>query len=356
MTQISAATVDCINTGTGAATRTVQSKLRDWLSRSDFGTLAQMWAANLYKPKFDPTTGKAWFNTDTSPLDYSASRAGFVVQHRDSANATTNELVPGAVDQFVVTGSGTVNAGAELSLSIWMGRYMSMKKTGDGSAHSATVTGELGAVGAGGYNELGGYQGELTNVGSALGTVSGVEMLLKDSPNGGTTSYSTRMHAIVGRIAKYNATTRASYNFFASSEGTLPPTAVLGVNPAGNMFQRGFDFSNAYFTTGQFGLVPNNNALAWKDVSGNAQPIISVSNTNTTFMRPASAAASIDLQDFSGASRLQIPGTTSQPIRILNATVSATATSGGWVLPANPAGFLLININGGNVKMPYYNV
>lgn len=33
---------------------------------------------------------------------------------------------------------------------------------------------------------------------------------------------------------------------------------------------------------------------------------------------------------------------------------SATATAGAATLPANPVGFLTVNINGTNVKVPYY--
>lgn len=37
------------------------------------------------------------------------------------------------------------------------------------------------------------------------------------------------------------------------------------------------------------------------------------------------------------------------------ATTSATATAGAATLPANPAGFLTVNIGGTNFKVPYYN-
>lgn len=36
------------------------------------------------------------------------------------------------------------------------------------------------------------------------------------------------------------------------------------------------------------------------------------------------------------------------------ATVSATATAGAATLPTNPVGFLIINIAGTAVKVPYY--
>jgi hypothetical protein len=37
-------------------------------------------------------------------------------------------------------------------------------------------------------------------------------------------------------------------------------------------------------------------------------------------------------------------------------TTSTTAVAGGATLPANPVGFVTINITGGNFKIPYYNI
>lgn len=302
--------VGFIQSGTGAVARTVQEKNRDILSFSDFNTLANMWAADIYKPKINPVNGKAWFTNDTSPLDYSTSRAGFVWQQRDTASGATNELIPAAVMQFTMTGNGTVNSGAESSSTIWMGLQLSATKTGDASGHCATAIGELGAVGAGGYNELGLFQGTGSNVGSVLGNISGVEMLIQDSPDSGATSYSTRMAAIVGRIAKYNATSRASHAFYASSEGSQPPDAVIGINPSGNDFKRGFDFKDGNFTTGQFGLAPNNTALGWYTAASSAVSIMGLSATNVTYIYPGSAVASTDLFDFAGNTQLSVSGST----------------------------------------------
>jgi len=347
--------IEFLQSGTGAVARTAQSKLRDILSFSDFATLAQMWAADVYKPKINPFNGKAWFNTDPAPLDYSTSRAGFVFQHKDTASGALNELIPGAVDQFNVSGNGSVNSGTELSQTIWQGRFMYMNKTGDGSAHSATITGQLGAVGPGGYNELGGYQGEMTNVGSALGTMSGVEMLLKDSPDSGATNYSTKMQAIVGRIAKYNPTVRKSYHFYASSEGTQYTNGVVGINPSGNKFQRGFDFNGADFSTGQFGLAPNNTSLAWMDSGASARPILGMSGTDVTYLRPGSNAATVDFQDFGGTTRFQLVSA-SGLVAWVNQTLAVSATAGSnGAVPAQVSGYINIIVNGSAAKLPYFN-
>lgn len=350
-------TVNFTQFGAGAVTRPASDKLAEVLSRNDYATLSQMWAVSNILPKLDPTTGKVWLSTDPNALDYSTSRGGFIFQHRDVASGTTNELIPGAVFHFTSTGSGTVNAGSELSQTIWQGLYSYQNKTGDGSAHNFTAIGQLGTYGVGGYNELGLFQGEGTNLGSNLGTMSGVEMLLKDSPDGGSTTYSTKMQAIVGRIAKYNNTIRKSFNFFASSEGTLPPNAILGGNTSGlAQWQRGFDFSGLTFTVGQFGLAPNNTSLAWLDASAAAQPIIGVSDLNVTYLRPASSAATLDLQDYAGVTRFQVPGTDGI-VKFLNSTITAGATAGtNGAPPAQVNFYLQVNVNGTNVKIPCYNV
>ena len=300
-----------IASGVGVVARTLQDKGRDWLSRLDYSTLAQMNSADIYKPKIDTTTGKAWFNTDPTPLDYvTTSRAGYVWQHKDTASGTTNEIIPGAVFQFNNSGNGVVNSGAESSSTIWTGLYAYCGKSGDGSAHSFTCTGELKAFGAGGYNELGGFEGTLTNIGSNLGTMSGVEMLLQDSPNAGTTSFNTKMQAIVGRIAQFNGTTRKSYNFYASSEGSVAPAGCFGVNPSGlHSWQRGIDFQGATFTLGQAMLSPNNTSLAWfKADAVSAVPIFGVNNLNQTYIYTPDAAGATLLLDSAGLAQLSVAG------------------------------------------------
>ena len=43
-------------------------------------------------------------------------------------------------------------------------------------------------------------------------------------------------------------------------------------------------------------------------------------------------------------------------INMLNFSSATTATTGSATLPANPAGFIVMTVNGANVKVPYYNV
>jgi len=267
--------------GANAVPRPTLDKVGDIVSRSDYTTLSAAYTAAGFRPLVDPTTGKVFLNTDPTPLDYSNTRAGFVFQHSDDADGATNDIIPAEVHQFSASGDGIVFPLSELSTTIWVGQFNYMKKTGDGSGHTYTSIGELGPYGASGYNELGMYQGEMTNVGSVLGTMSGLEMLLKDSPNGGTNAYSTKMQAVVGRIAKYNPTIRESFNFYASCEGTQAINGVIGVNPGGlATWLRGFDFKGATFTSGQFGLAPNNTSMAWLLNGGGTAAVMVVNNAN----------------------------------------------------------------------------
>jgi hypothetical protein len=58
-----------------------------------------------------------------------------------------------------------------------------------------------------------------------------------------------------------------------------------------------------------------------------------------------------------------LDGTTKRPTRawqqfflnLLNFTSSPTATTGTATLPARPAGFINMTVNGQTVKVPYYN-
>ena len=280
----------------GAVLRSLQSKAADIVSRDDFSSLAHMWAASLYKPKFDISTGKAWFNSDASALDYSTTRAGLVVQQRDAAAGAANTLIPNCVFQFNVTGDGNVTAGSELSTTIWMGLFAYMKKTGDGSGHTFTSIGELGAYGAGGYSELGLFEGEATNTGSLLGTISGVEILIKDSPDAGVNSYSTKLSGVVSRVNKYNATVRKANNFLAESGGSQAPDAILGVSLGGSKtWRRAFDFQGAIFSTGEVMLSPNNTFLSWLTTGAAAKPLIGLSSADNTVLAAPAAGKSIQL-------------------------------------------------------------
>jgi hypothetical protein len=43
-------------------------------------------------------------------------------------------------------------------------------------------------------------------------------------------------------------------------------------------------------------------------------------------------------------------------LNLLNFTSATTATAGSRTLPANPAGFIEVTVNGESKKIPYYNL
>ncbi len=324
---------------------------------------------------------------DASPLDYSSTRASFVIQHRDTATLAANAQAPGAVFQFTSTADGHVVPASKFSDSIWTGLFSTAVKTGDGSMHAFTATGELHAIGAVGYNELGGFQAELTNVASTLGNISGVEMLLKDSPDAGTTKFDTAMKAVVGRLAKYHTgRSNRTTAFFASSEGTVTPDSILSVNgtpAAPNAWQSGIDLSGASFASGAAAYLPNNTNLSWLDSGNTARPIFGVSSTNISYLRPGSAAAYIDLETYAGASALKVDGTNGRATLNSSAgnvvdfqasastvlsvqsdgtlawgtgptTLGVGAAGGASAMPT-PAGYLYIYIGGAAKRLAYFN-
>lgn len=301
-------------------------------------------ALNVSEPK-NPVSGALQFEYSNDPmaLNYGSSRAVGAIQHRDSANAAANEIIPGVVDQFIYSGNGVVNPVTELSESIWQGRFAFTRKTGDGSAHCFTGIGELGVYGPGMYNELGLFQAEGTNTGSQKGTMSGGEILLKDSPDGGTSTYSTKMQGWVSRIAKYNPTIRKSHSFFASSEGSLPIDAILGGNPGGlASWLRGFDFQGLKFTTGQFGLAPNNTFLGWLTLAGAAKSVLGVNNTDNVFLAATAAGKSVNITDATFATKLLIDDNATDAVALVVMGVLRRISAGA--IDSAGAGFRALRV------------
>lgn len=273
--------------------------------------LADLIAAAPPQPYAYRSDSHIGFVRDTAPLNYAGTRAALVIQQRDSGDAISNELPPGVMFQFTSTGNGFVNAAIDLSMSIWMGVTAVQTKSGDGSAHCFTAIGQLLAYGPGLYNELGLFQGTGTNIGSIHGTISGVEMLIRDGV--GATHFDTFMHAIIGRIGREHNGAKDAANFFVSSEGTFAPNAMFGVNNAGlRQWLRGFDLKDAIFNTGQALLLPNNTSLAWMDGVGvSAVPIMFLSGADEFWFTGAKASTGITFANSALAIAFRIKGVAS---------------------------------------------
>lgn len=261
----------------------------------------------------DSTLDQVEVTKDSAPLSYTDnSYAAVVWQNKQTTNLTTNQLIPAFVIQNRVAADGVVNAAAETSSSIWQGLYVYGAKTGDASVQVITIGGEIGTTGAGGYSELGGLQGTLTNKGASKGNISGWEVILRDSELETTiASYDTRMQGVISRIRKYNASTRLSSSFTASSEGNKALEKVFHINNGGIMkWQKGFDLTN----------------LVWENVDG---------TTNTTkgaLILPGGGAVN---DKVSGA--VGITGGFAKSVTVITGATTLTASSSSVII-CNGAG------------------
>jgi hypothetical protein len=271
---------------------------------------------------------------DSSPLDYSNTRASLVLQHRDQDDGADQELIPGSVFQYNSTGDGWVNAGAEQSGSIWMGAFSFMGKSGDGSAHTFTGIMELHENGSGGYNEGGLFQGEITNLGSSKGTISGVEVNVKDGVSGN--SRLTRAYGVASRMTKWTAgNSRPSDNFIATSEGNKDVRSVLTVLPNGSAkWEHGIDLSAANFSSGRAMSFPNNTNLAWKRPDGSLAPSFFLAGDNNLFMVMSTSASKLVFSTTGLASRMEVDNNATDAVLVwINGTlkrlVVGATNSGG---------------------------
>lgn len=68
----------------------------------------------------------------------------------------------------------------------------------------------------------------------------------------------------------------------------------------------------------------------------------------------AVAGVGVWLQDAGGTNKMGV--NSSGRASLLNADVATTATAGSYPLPSGATGFVIVSINGGNVKIPYYAI
>lgn len=225
--------------------------------------------------------------TDT-PANYAGTRAAFVFQYKDDEALGANEGVAGAYLLFTSTGDGVVDPVAPLSESIWQGMVVGSEKFGDGSQHSISAIGQLQAYGASGYNELGLVVGNGTNVGSMNGNVTACEFLLKDGTGPGTSgvdNFPTRMFGYISRIARWNSNALPVHSFYASSEGTIALSSVLGINPGGaRLWEVGIDFRNALFSSDHAFIMPNEKFISALDSGGALRRIIGTNAANVNLI------------------------------------------------------------------------
>ena len=245
---------------------------------------------NRVQMNFGPGNAGTGYNF---PFNYTGTKAGLVFQHHDAEDHNAGTTEPQVVFDFEQTGNANAKVDADgsrlegvypdsdLSTTIWWGMQVSGRKYNNGSGTSVAALGALyettplpdnhPQVIAGladgkskeevnqGYNEYGLYMGELTNMGSEHGTLSGVENLMKDGPDKDT-HYDTKMNCVLARVRRQHDGVRQVSAFAASSEGengdwtssTARPDSVLTVIDNGTSslsngtrFKNGIDLYNA---------------------------------------------------------------------------------------------------------------
>lgn len=213
---------------------------------------------------------------DTSWFGNSFAAPAIVTEFLQDQNLTTDQIAPAWVFEDVITGNGIASGPPDSSSSFWTGLYIVQTKSGNGSGQGFTYQGTLRANGgSGGYNELGGFQFNIANNGSANGHIEGIGGIVGDSVDGGSTHFPTQLVDGLFRLAKYDSTipgtddTQTS-NITVTSEGTQPGGAIVYASALGpHTWWSGIDFTAAIFESAAIAL-PNNANVAWENAAGNA--------------------------------------------------------------------------------------
>ena len=100
--------------------------------------------------------------------------------------------------------------------------------------------------------------------------------------------------------------------------------------------------------------------IALDEVGGHNSTVVSAFTPALLPIMPTGPATSlfsrgIALLQASGGTLTISNATLSTALTMTGQTLSSSATAGSDTLPANPAGFLTVQVNGTSVKIPYYN-
>lgn len=243
----------------------------------------------------------------SSPTSYLNTLAAKVIQVEQADDQPAGGVfAAGLVVSVEVTGDGLVTTSS--SQTVWHATRSSIVKTGDGSGAMYGGSATLGAVGATGYNELGGISFTMTNQASTNGIMAGAEILLRDSPDGGTNDFDTQMHVLVPRIGRYNPGSKSVAFMYCSAEGQYAADAIIKLNPNGLAnVKTAFDLRGWTYTgNGRLMYAPNNTALAWENTSNVMFDGVKVNNLNQLELKPGGGGALLKLLDGNGALKLSL--------------------------------------------------
>jgi hypothetical protein len=290
--------------GGGFLPRGLDDKARDLISYRDYVTEANAHGASTYKSVYDPGTGKWYYNSRAVRPNYAGTKAMAVWTHEHTVDEAANTFTPSLVMDFTNSGNGVVNAGIELSQTIWPGLFIAASKSGDGSQHCVTGIATLNAVGPGGYNEIAFAAAQVT-VNSVLGTGAGVEILFTDSPDGTEgNAKNAKMNGFVSRGARFWNGVRKMHAFIAGSEGLYALDGVIGIDTSGtNDFKYGLDWHAIALQTGVWARLPNNTFIAHQTGGGVTAPVLGLGAGDVMYLAAAVAGGSVVISNSAFSAR-----------------------------------------------------
>ena len=269
----------------------------------------------------------------TVAVVFSAEDIGAIETSIDNLTTTVNSIIswaPVGYSNGIAFSGGYVQLAANLSTgNVTIGTSAGGAiTTGNGDTFVGYKAGQSNT--SGGSNSFFGFQSGYQCTTGGLNSVFGAYA--------GESITTGANNSAFGYLAGQVISSGSSNAFFGGSSGINTTTGgyntFVGSSAGGNCSTGG---SNAFFGYGAGGAVETGTANT--AVGANAGPSADISHS-ISIGHGAAASASYQLAI----------GSSSDPI-----TTASTATAGAAALPGNPLGFLVVNLNGALVKLPYYS-
>jgi len=309
-----------------------------------------------------PTTGQALLATSATTAEWqtvSGSGTGDVVGPANSTNneivrfdSTTGKLIKSdGTDPTTIDDNGNFSGPLiETNLNIVSFGDNISKVAGTGSTIMGNDAGTVLTISATNNTFIGNRAGRDTTIGddntfigssSGINNTDGLQNVFIGSSSGllNTNGFE---NTFVGTFAGRNNTTGQDNVFIGKDSGfsinTGQNNTFIGKQTGQNM-------------TTQSGCVLLGNEAGFNNTLNN-RLMIDNSTTNTPLLDGNFANDTLIFNAQTTIGDSTNPNITHN----LYSNTNATATAGGSTLPANPDGFIIINLNGTNVKIPYYPV
>ena len=229
---------------------------------------------------------------------YAATDAALVTQARQRADKGIGVFPSGAIHALDKDCDGqTLNRD---SLTHFPAVRIETSNAGDASVPAVSINAELGAAGAGGFNESAAVSGEMTNAGSGNGKLTGWDMELRD---GGR---DTTIYNLEPRIALTAASQARETAFIHPvALGTRPPDYFVRGGPDG-LAEVGviFGFRDWSITTGRAMELPNGAAFTAEKADGDLEEFMRVDAGDNLLLRPLGVRGDVLIRDERGVTRI----------------------------------------------------